>query len=284
MDPEGESMPAALAYPQGAFATVPGARLYYIDTGGSGVPVVFMHAATGSSQSWEYQLPAFTAAGYRCLAFDRRGRGRTEAVPDSGPQPGTAADDLCALLDVLGLDRIHLVGTAAGAITVLDFAVSWPQRLRSLVAANSIYGMQDAAFQALLTSLRPQPHFNALPPDFRELGPSYRAANPAGVQRWLAIEHRGQPAVVLPPQGTRNRLTFALVDTITLPTLLLTGAADLYAPPPVQQYLAEHLPHADTLILPEVGHSAYWEQPDIFNSAVLAFLQRVDAQERRPAS
>ena len=72
-------------YPEGAYADVPGARLYYIDTGGHGVPVVFMHAATGSSQSWVYQIPAFTAAGYRLIAFDRRGRGRTESIPESGP-------------------------------------------------------------------------------------------------------------------------------------------------------------------------------------------------------
>lgn len=265
-------------YPEGAYATVPGARLYYIDTGGSGTPVVFMHAATGSSQSWTYQIPAFTAAGYRLIAFDRRGRGRTEIVPASGPQPGTGADDLHALLDVLGMDRIHLVGTAAGAFTTLDFAVSWPRRLHSLVAANSIYGIQDAAFQALITGLRPQPQFNALPPDFRELGPAYRATNPEGVQRWLEIEHNGQPSEPVPPQETRHRLTFDLIETIRRPTLLITGGADLYAPPPVQQVLAERLPHAETLVIPEVGHAAYWEQPDIFNQTILTFLQRVDRQ------
>jgi pimeloyl-ACP methyl ester carboxylesterase len=239
-----------------------------------------MHAATGSSQSWEYQIPAFTAAGYRLIAFDRRGRGRTQIVPESGPQPGSGADDLLALLGGLGIDRIHLLGTAAGAFAALDFAVSWPERLHSLVAANSIYGIQDAEFLALITGLRPQPQFNTLPPDFRELGPSYRAANPEGVQRWLAIEHRAQPPVPLPPQGTRNRLTLALMETITLPTLLLTGGADLYAPPPVQQLLAARIRHADTLVIPEAGHSAYWEQPDTFNGAVLGFMQRVDRQAR----
>ena len=181
---------------------------------------------------------------------------------------------------MLGIDRIHLIGTAAGAFTTLDFAMSWPERLHSLVAANSIYGIQDPEFLALITGLRPQPQFNTLPPDFRELGPSYRAANPEGVQHWLAIEHSGQPPVPVPPQGTRNRLTLALLETSTLPALLLTGGADLYAPPPVQRVLAERLPHAETLVIPEVGHSAYWEQPDIFNHAVLTFIQGVDRQVR----
>ena len=60
-----------------AYADVPGARIWHVDTGGSGLPVVFMHAATGSSRVWEHQMPAFTQAGYRVIAHDRRGWGRT---------------------------------------------------------------------------------------------------------------------------------------------------------------------------------------------------------------
>ena len=266
-------------YPSGTYAAIPGARLYYIDTGGGGVPVVFLHAATGSSQSWEHQIPAFTAAGYRLISFDRRGRGRTEIVPATGPQPGSGADDLLALMDVLRTDRFHLVGTAAGAFTALDFAVSWPGRLQSLVVANSIYGVQDREHLALTERLRPQPLFNQLPHDFRELGPSYRAAHPEGTQRWSALERCGRPPELLPPQVTRNRLTFALLEAITLPVLLITGDADLYAPPPVQRALADRLPHAESLLIAEAGHSAYWEQPATFNRAVLAFIQRVDRKE-----
>src|SRR6266704_1030378 len=95
------------------YAELPGVRIWYKDTGGSGVPVVFLHAATGSSRVWEYQLPVFTATGYRVVAYDRRGFGRSVIDP-AGVQPGTGADDLQALVNHLGIDRFHLVGTAAG--------------------------------------------------------------------------------------------------------------------------------------------------------------------------
>src|SRR5580693_3711010 len=87
------SMVSAQAVLHEAYAELPGARIFYIDTGGSGVPVVLLHAATGSSRVWEYQIPAFTAAGYRVIAFDRRGWGRT-VVDAAGPQTAAAADDL----------------------------------------------------------------------------------------------------------------------------------------------------------------------------------------------
>jgi pimeloyl-ACP methyl ester carboxylesterase len=253
-----------------AYATVPGARIFYRDTGGSGVPAILLHAATGSSRVWEYQIAAFTAAGYRVIAFDRRGWGRTEI--NAGESQGTAADDLLALLDQLGLDRVHVIGTAAGGFVALDFALSYPKRVRSLVVANSIGGVQDADFLELGRRIRP-PQFDALPPEFRELGPSYRAGNAAGTQRWVDFEKMSRaPGPPAAPQPLRNRITFALLETIQAPTLLLTGDADLYAPPPVLRLFAARIKGAEVSIVPEAGHSTYWEQPELFNRAVLNFL------------
>src|SRR5262245_3696258 len=64
-----------------AYAGLPGVRIWYVDSGGSGEPVVFMHAATGSVRVWEYQIPPFTQAGYRFIAYDRRGWGRSVIDP-----------------------------------------------------------------------------------------------------------------------------------------------------------------------------------------------------------
>jgi pimeloyl-ACP methyl ester carboxylesterase len=252
------------------YATVPGARIFYRDNG-SGVPVVLLHAATGSSRVWDYQIPVFVAAGYRVIAFDRRGWGRTEVNPAES-QPGTAAEDLRALLDQLHLDRVHVVGTAAGGFVALDFALSYPQRVRSLVVANSIGGVQDADYLELGRRIRP-PEFDKLPPEFRELGPSYRAGNAAGTERWVELEKISRPAgPPVPAQPLRNRITFSMLETIQAPTLLITGGADLYAPPPILPLFASRIKGSETLAIPDAGHSAYWEQPEVFNRVVLNFL------------
>jgi pimeloyl-ACP methyl ester carboxylesterase len=266
------ALPAQTPVVREGYVTVPGVRIFYRDTGGSGVPVILLHAATGSSRVWEYQLPAFAAAGYRVIAFDRRGWGRT-VINSAEPQPGTAAGDLLALLDQLGLDRAHVVGTAAGGFVALDFALSYPQRVRSLVVANSIGGVQDADYLELGRRLRPQPQFDALPPEFREVGPSYRAGNPAGTQRWMDLEKISRPpGPPTPAQPLRNHITFAMLESIKAPTLLLTGDADLYAPPPLLQLFAARIKGSEVVIIPEAGHSSYWEQPELFNRAVLNFL------------
>lgn len=255
-----------------AYAEFPGVRLFYRDTGGNGVPVVFVHAATGNSFVWEYQLPAFTAVGYRVVAYDRRGFGRS-AIDPAGPQPGTAADDLLGLVNHLRIDRFHLVGTAAGGGVSFDFALSFPERVRSLVIANAGGNVQDADYLELGRRMRPSPQFDALPPDVRELGPSYRAADAEGTRRWLELHDLSWPSGSPPKaQATRNRITFALLETLKVPTLLLTGDADLYTPPSVLRLFTARIRNAESVIVPEVGHSTYWEQPEIFNRIVLAFI------------
>lgn len=258
----------------GAYADLPGARIYYSDTGGSGTAVVFMHAGTGSSLVWEHQRPAFSGAGYRFIAYDRLGHGRSEIYPP-GSQPGAAADDLEAMMKYLGIERFHLVGTAAGGIVSLDYALSFPTRLRSLVIANSIGGVQDDEYLAMGRRLRPSPQFNGMPPDFRELGPSYRAENPEGTARWIELEELSRAKTPLAaPQKMRNRITWSLLETIKVPTLLLTGDADLYTPPAVLRLFSRRIKTSASVILREAGHSAYWEQPEMFNRAVLDFVRQ----------
>ena len=70
-----------------------GVDLWFQDTGGSGAPVVFLHAASGASDCWVNQTPAFTLAGYRCVAYDRRGWGKSQPKP-TGAQPGDPSGDL----------------------------------------------------------------------------------------------------------------------------------------------------------------------------------------------
>jgi pimeloyl-ACP methyl ester carboxylesterase len=238
-------------------AEVPGVGLRYEESGGEGSgegpPVVFLHAGSGSSRMWEHQVPDFTGAGYRFIAFDRRAE-------------GAAVDDLEALAEHLGLDRFHLVGTAAGGIVAVDYALSFPQRLRSLVVANSIVGVQDEEYLELTRRLRPAREFNAIPADIRELGPSYRAINPMGTERWKQLAQHSTP------YAPRNRITFAALETIRIPTLLLTGDADLYAPPPVLRLFAARFPDCESVVIPECGHSAFWEQPEAFNRVVLDFI------------
>jgi pimeloyl-ACP methyl ester carboxylesterase len=75
---------AAENSPSGRYAELPGVKLWFTDTGGTGTPMVLLHANTGTSASWEAQATAFAREGYRVIAFDRRGWGKSLAACRTG--------------------------------------------------------------------------------------------------------------------------------------------------------------------------------------------------------
>ena len=250
--------------------TIRGGKLFYWDTGGEGDVVVFNHPATGSAHMWPYQQPVFASAGYRVIGWSRRGHRGSDPVDPANP--GSASTDLADLLDALGVGRFHLVASAAGGAISVDFALSYPERLLSLCLTSCVGGAQDPDYIRLSTGVRP-PGFDDLPSEFREVGPSYRALDPEGVARWLALEHAAGTGLRT-GQKPVNRITFAALENLHVPTLLMTGDADLWMPPPLMRLYAQRIPGSEFIIAPECGHALYWEAPEVFNACVLEFIGR----------
>jgi pimeloyl-ACP methyl ester carboxylesterase len=190
----------------------------------------------------------------------------------TGPQPGSIAGDLDALADHLKLDRFHLLGVAAGGFAALDYAAWRPQRLRSLVIGASTGQVADKEIADFIARIE-IPNIRKLPAVYREVGPSYRGANPEGTKRWTEIdEHARQPGAADQPSRTPN--TFAKIETIPTPTLVVAADADLLAPPALMRIWAAHLKDYEWAVVSDAGHAIEWEQPDAFNEKVLAFLKR----------
>jgi len=250
---------------------VGGARIWYWDTGGAGEAVVLVHPYSGSALNWGYQQPALAAAGYRVVAYSRRGHHGSDA--GSPENPGTGAGDLNQLVEHLGIGRMHLVGLAAGADILPDFAISWPERLLSLAIGCTIGKPGDPAWSACESELLP-PEVRNLPRWISELGPSYRAACPEGVQRWRELEARSREQRERVPVPAENEVTPELIRQIKAPTLLFTGDADLYMPPSRLRAYAEYWSDPEVVLFAETGHSVYWEQYEAFNAVLLDFFQR----------
>lgn len=252
------------------FVDTAAAHLYYEAPGTGGPPVILMHPAAGSSASWEHQAPALTAAGFRCIAFDARGFGKSRAKDPEAM--GHASDDVLALADALGLDRFILIAAAYGGFGGLDFALRFPERLRAFVLATSQGGITDPDYVATRQRIA-GPEVRAMPIQFRELGPSYRVESPEGVERWLQILHEagGEQAK---RQETFLQIELSMLEALTVPTLVLAADADLLAPPALMRLIANRIPGSEFVMLADAGHSAHWERPQEWNAAVLGFLEK----------
>ena len=123
---------------------VDGAQLWYWDTGGHGPAIILLHAGTQSAAGWPYQQPVLAQAGYRVIAYSRRGYFKSAGDP---AQPGVGSDDLHALVQHLQLESVHLVGAAQGAFFAVDYALEHPQRVRSLTIVSSYLGIVDDDYE-----------------------------------------------------------------------------------------------------------------------------------------
>jgi pimeloyl-ACP methyl ester carboxylesterase len=240
-------------------------RLWYWDTGGTGTPIVLLHPATGSGLIWGYQQPAFAKAGYRVIGYSRRGY--VNSAPFDRNNPGFGSEDLRQLADLLGLSRFHLVASAAGGSIASDFAFSYQPRLMSLTISSNSFGVRDGEIAKAASFIRPK-GWSDMPAEFRELSPSYRAANPEGVRAWMELEHKALLGRDY-RQRLKNEIKQARLKELKLPTLLIAGAADLSTPPSISRMIAAEIAGSRVALIPEAGHSSYWEQPELFNRAVL---------------
>src|SRR5688500_15944901 len=120
-----------------------GARLYY-EVEGSGEPLVLIHAGVANLRMWDDDVAALRDA-YRVIRYDTRGFGRTET--DAVEFSNRA--DIAALLDHLGEESAHVVGFSRAGSIALDFALEYPDRVRSLVVgAGGISGFESPEAEA----------------------------------------------------------------------------------------------------------------------------------------
>jgi len=245
-------------------------RLWFWDTGGTGEPIVLLHPASGSGLIWGYQQPVFAQAGYRVISYSRRGY--FGSAPADRTKPGIASEDLHQLVEFLGLGKFHIVASAAGGSIASDYAFSHPDRLLSLTVSSNQFGVVDGDIPAAGARIRPK-IWDEIPVEIREVGPSYRARNPDGFRQWVELE-RKSGLIDAFRQPLKNRITEAMLATLKVPTLVISGAADLATPPSIARIIAAKIPNAELVVAPESGHSIYWEEPEVFNRAVLAFVAK----------
>ena len=85
------------------------------------------------------------------------------------------------------------------------------------------------------------------------------------------LKYPGNGCVPLNVFGGQGTITQAMLKDLKVPTLLIAGAADLSTPPSITRMIAAEIPGSQVVVVPESGHSVYWERPDLFNRAVLEF-------------
>lgn len=261
----------------------PFGRLYYEATG-SGPALVFAHGLGGNHLSWWQQVAHF-APRFTCVTFAHRGFAPSDPMPE-GPDPADYAGDLAALIDHLGFADVRLVGQSMGGWTVLDYAIAHPARVKALVLSSTsgtldrrgcdpsggaAYDRWQAAAEAAIRDGMTRGIHPAVGADAAERHPA----------RHLLYRSIDEMAGTLDKEKLRDGLrrtgtrTLAELADFAVPTLLIAGGKDTVFPPFLADAIADALPKARAHLLPDAGHSPYFEEPAAFNRLVETFLAEV---------
>jgi pimeloyl-ACP methyl ester carboxylesterase len=138
------------------------------------------------------------------------------------------------------------------------------------VIANSIGGITDPDYNAFRAQLM-GPESDSWPREERELGRSFRAANPEGVARFMEMEHRGRSDFSR-RQKPRTPLTLAMLEQLAMPVLMIASDEDVLSPPALMRLVADRIPNVTFAEIAGAGHCSYYEKPDDWTRIVTTFL------------
>ncbi|MCX7783915.1 MAG: alpha/beta hydrolase, partial [Meiothermus sp.] len=261
-----------------AFARVNGTRLRF-ELRGQGAPLVLVHGFTLSFEMWEPQIEAMSAQ-FQVLRYDLRGFGKSDP-PDGTPY--RHAEDLAALLDHLELASAHILGCSMGGGIAVDFALTFPERVRSLVLFDSALGgfSYSHQFMAATTALYARGKADGVEAA-RQLWLEHPMFTPvmasAAADRFHAIVGAYSGWHWVNTDCTRRYETPAAhrLGEIRAPTLVLVGELDVSDMRAIANTLEQNIAGARKVVLERVGHMANLENPALFNQTVLEFLTDIE--------
>jgi pimeloyl-ACP methyl ester carboxylesterase len=266
------------------FAPVNGTRLYY-EIAGKGEGLVLIHGGNLDSRMWDDQFAPY-AKRYRVVRYDVRGFGGSVRPSD---QAYLDADDLAALLDYLELPKVHIIGLSLGGRIALDFAVTRPNRVLSLIVAGpGLSGFEqpdpagEEAWWTRVQAARDQGSAKVVEMWLRDgyMAPAMEHPALAERLRYLSFENAHtwleNPILTRSPQPpTAKRL-----GQIKVPMLIVVGQRDVPHSHAIADRVARDVKSAKELVISKAGHMVNMENPADFDRAVFEFLNGVAQRPR----
>jgi pimeloyl-ACP methyl ester carboxylesterase len=258
---------------------------------GQGPAVVFLHSGEFggcAESSWGALLPRFANAGYRAVAPDWLGFGRTDKVVDFGDPKGRRLRHIAAVVAELGIERAAFVGASMGGTYLVQSlaqpAPDLPASAAVLVSGGGAvpdnaarratldYDLTVGGMACLLRTMMHSPH---LAEDQEYVRWRHKLSLEPGAWQCTASARLRLPGHV----GTSSATEFGKPDLteyeqVAVPTLVLAGANDPLRLPGYEKELFERIPDSEVIVYPECGHMPNLENPDRFVADVVTFLDR----------
>jgi pimeloyl-ACP methyl ester carboxylesterase len=264
----------------------------YVETVGSGTPVVFVHEYAGDYRSWEAQVRYFCRQ-HRCVTYSQRGYPPSDVPSDPGRySQDVARDDVIAVMDGLGIDKAHVVGHSMGGYTALHVGIRYPQRCLSVTAAGCGWGSSpDAEKREAMKALAAETGkmfaeegIVAAAAKYADapMRQAFKHKDPRGWTEFarMLAEHSAQGHALTMLNLQRKRPTLwemeAELKQFSVPLLVIVGDEDDLCLDG-SLFIKRTAPTAALLVLPRSGHTINSEEPGAVNAALADLFAAAEA-------
>jgi 3-oxoadipate enol-lactonase len=258
-----------------------GMTMNYVERGTpGGIPVLFVHGFPFNLEMWDPQMRAIPNQ-FRAIAYDVRGHGQSD-VGDGQYTLEFFVDDLIALIDHLVVEKTILCGLSMGGYIALRAVERHPERFNGLILcdtkseADSNEGrVKRAVSLKALKNSGVEPFADGFVKSvFAE---STFKDNPSVVEKVKSIIKANSPIGI---GGTLLALacrtdTTAVLEKVTIPTLVLCGEHDALTTPKDAEFLHERIKNSTLFLVPNAAHLSNLENPAFFNEKLVSFLKSV---------
>ncbi|MHB8086182.1 MAG: alpha/beta fold hydrolase [Dehalococcoidia bacterium] len=253
---------------------------------GDGKPVVFLHGFMGTACDWRFNLPELSDE-FAVKAFDLPGFGYSDKPRSFAYTSEGYADFLKAFLNVRQVEKCILVGNSMGGQIALETCIKYPERVSGLVLVDS--GGLPGSVKLGLFRLLGMPVIGQLPGYFI-CRPLVRYVLSSILKRkstvtsevvdyyygvYKTANSRKIPSLVVKKMMADEATIQAQLGRIKCPVLIIWGEQDKVIPPVYAQRFKEAIPAARLIMVPEAGHLAQVDSPQIFNSAIRTFAGEI---------
>jgi pimeloyl-ACP methyl ester carboxylesterase len=270
-------------------------RMAYMDVAPAGVPnartVVLLHGLNFFGEYWAGTMEALRSAGFRVIAVDQIGFGRS-SKPDIPYALGDHAANTRRLLEYLGIERVAVVGHSFGGMLATRFTLFYPDVTTHLVVVNQI-GLTDARLSRpwRYTDEVYREELERDYPSIRSTFERYYVQWRPEFERHIRIHHGWTQSADWPRlakiRALNRQVVFAEPVVYDWPhirprTLVIGGQVDGPDFPALARNVAETIPNAELVLFPGVGHNPHLEAPHLFHPALIRFL-RTDPLPQGPS-
>lgn len=264
---------------------------YHVNISGSGKALLLLHGFTGSLHTWDRFIPALSQH-FTTITIDLLGHGKTDAPPDQNRYAiERAAADIIELLDILNIEKTHLLGYSMGGRLALMLAVRYPERFHSLILESSSPGIEKKEERKKrvrsdeeLANFIEEKGIEAFI-DYWENIPLFQSQKRVRLEeriklRQLRLQNRERGlANSLRGMGTgRQPSLWEELYSLATPVLLIVGSLDAkYVQ--IAKRMAERIKHAKLNIVNDAGHTVHFERSETFLELILNFLLQLKEEQ-----